>query len=82
MKRLLVDNVQSATAVPRDFLAPPGRIGTVVVGSEAEFNLSEANPIDDLGTLRSPSAVMENGRWLSPRFLQDKLVLVASSDGN
>ena len=56
---------------------PP--FGEVRPGDRADLILSDANPLDDLETLRNPAGVMSHGHWYDRRDLQRLLDSVASS---
>ncbi|WP_020499070.1 amidohydrolase family protein [Sciscionella marina] len=47
------------------FLGQESEWGTITVGSRADLLLSEANPLEDLSTLRRPRAVFTNGYHLT-----------------
>jgi hypothetical protein len=56
----------TATAAPGDFIAKTKggtRFGRVVPGERADLIMTAANPLSDLGTLRTPLGVMTAGKW-------------------
>lgn len=69
----------TATRTPGAFIAATHpdaeRFGTVTAGARADLLLVEANPLDDLATLRRPLGVMAAGRW------RDRAALQAMLDG-
>ena len=52
--------------------------GKVQRGYRADLILSDANPLDDLETLRKPAGVMSHGHWYDRADLQGLLDSVAS----
>lgn len=54
----------TATVAPPRFFALPDEDGTITQGQRADMVLLSANPLDDLATLRNPTAVVANGRLL------------------
>ncbi|WP_223787263.1 amidohydrolase family protein [Marinicella meishanensis] len=48
--------------------------GTIETGHRADFILTEANPLDSLETLKTPSGVMARGRFWSQDHLQSLLL--------
>jgi hypothetical protein len=71
----------AASRAPGEMIARayPGQVpfGTVAPGARADLVLSAANPLDDLGTLRSPLGVMAGGRWVDEAQLASLLQGVA-----
>lgn len=71
----------AATRAPGEMIRraiPSGdAFGTVARGNRADLLLLEANPLDDLATLRQPLGVMANGKWYSRADLQALLDGVA-----
>jgi hypothetical protein len=71
----------AATRTPGEFIvrtlkgAEP--FGTVTPGARADLILSEANPLEDLSTLRRPLGVMANGRWYARANLEALLDRIA-----
>jgi imidazolonepropionase-like amidohydrolase len=56
----------TATRQPGDFMQAQGGgtpFGRIEVGARADLLLTQANPVDDLGTLRRPLGVMGGGQW-------------------
>ncbi len=74
--------LSSATRVPGDFIVATihdmPAFGRVEAGNRADLILSDANPLDDLATLRKPVGVMTHGRWYDRSELQALLDSVAS----
>lgn len=69
--------LETATANPGRFL---GRnLGTIAVGQVADLLLVASNPLDDLGTLRHPEAVMIGGKWLDRERLAEMLAPLEES---
>ncbi|HEU4663329.1 MAG TPA: amidohydrolase family protein [Dokdonella sp.] len=52
--------------------------GTVGAGKRADLVLSQANPLDDLSTLRRPLGVMVDGRWHNAADLRAILATIAA----
>ena len=71
-----------ATRVPGELVNryAPGAapVGTVTVGSRADLVMTDANPLDGLGTLERPAGVMANGRWFDAAELNAMIEGVAS----
>ena len=58
--------LHAATAAPGDFITKTKGgtpFGRIAVGERADLILSARNPLDDLGTLRTPRGVMVAGHW-------------------
>jgi hypothetical protein len=74
--------LSAATRTPGEFVSrtihdsPP--FGQVTPGYRADLTLSDANPLDDLRTLRTPAGVMSHGHWYDRAALQGLLDNVAS----
>lgn len=64
--------LRTATSNPGIFLDPKGEVGTVAEGTRADLLLVESNPLTDLATLRSPTAVVLRGRFLLPGELPER----------
>jgi imidazolonepropionase-like amidohydrolase len=56
--------LRSATVEPARFLGREQEFGLVAAGHRADLLLLDVNPLDDIGTLREPRAVMLRGQWL------------------
>ena len=69
-----VDEVlRMATAEAAKFLREEGEWGVVAAGARADLVLLDADPRDDLSTLRRPAGVMMNGHWYDAAFLEAEL---------
>ena len=55
----------TATVAPPRFFRLPDQDGTIAPGRRADLVLLDANPLEDLATLRRPTAVIANGRVLA-----------------
>ena len=69
--------IQSGTLNPAKFFNAEGKYGEIVEGAYAEFVLLNANPLNELETLRSPAGVMAGNRWLSREVIEVKLAEIA-----
>lgn len=71
----------TATRTPGEFIrrAMPDAepFGTIAPGGRADLLLLQANPLEDLTTLRKPLGVMANGRWYTRKELESLLDEVA-----
>jgi imidazolonepropionase-like amidohydrolase len=56
--------LRSATIEPARFLRREQEFGLVAPGHRADLLLLDGNPLDDMGALREPRAVMLRGQWL------------------
>jgi hypothetical protein len=69
--------LSAATRTPGEFIgkaihdSPP--FGEVKPGYRADLMLSDADPLEDLTTLRTPAGVMSHGRWYDRRDLKGLL---------
>lgn len=61
--------LQSATIVPARAMGLGSVTGSLEVGKEADIAILDANPLDDIGNIKSVSAVMTNGRYFSSNTL-------------
>lgn len=61
--------LQSATIVPARAMGLGSVTGSLEVGKEADIAILDANPLDDIGNIKSVSAVMTNGRYFSSNVL-------------
>jgi hypothetical protein len=75
-------SLSAATRTPGEYIATVvrdrPRFGEVQPSYRADLILTDANPLDDLGTLRNPVGVMSHGRWYDRHELQTLLDSVAS----
>ncbi len=71
-----------ATAAPGAYLASvvreAGPFGTVEAGARADLLLLDADPLEDLATLRRPAGVMAAGAWFSAADLDAMLEAAAA----
>ncbi len=58
------DALSAATLAAAEYLGDP-TIGVLAAGARADLVLVDENPLENLRTLRRPSGVMVNGRWIS-----------------
>ncbi len=65
--------LRMATADAASFLREEGEWGVVAAGARADLVLLDADPRDDLSTLRRPAGVMMNGHWYDAAFLASEL---------
>jgi imidazolonepropionase-like amidohydrolase len=60
------DALAAATVNPARFPGLRGEVGVVKGGGRADLLLLEADPLENLRTMRSPTAVILRGRFLVP----------------
>ncbi len=65
--------LRTATTNPARFFNASGRFGTVREGLDADLILVDANPLEDVRSLRKLAGVMVRGEWLSRKDLDAKL---------
>jgi hypothetical protein len=65
--------LRTATTNPARFFNASQRFGTVREGLEADVILVDANPLEDVRSLRKLAGVMVRGEWLSRKELDAKL---------
>ena len=65
--------LRMATADAAKFLREEGEWGVVAAGARADLVLLDADPREDLSTLRRPAGVMMNGHWYDAAFLDAEL---------
>jgi imidazolonepropionase-like amidohydrolase len=70
--------LKTGTADVGDHFSARDRFGRVAVGQRADLILANANPLGDLGSLRSPAGVMVRGRWLPAADIQKQLDAIAA----
>jgi len=63
----------SATRLPATWLGIDDKIGTVEVGKYADLLLLDANPLNDIGSIRKISGVFVNGRWVNKQKIDTML---------
>jgi imidazolonepropionase-like amidohydrolase len=56
-----MEALQSATVVPARVMKMEGESGTVEAGKRADFDILDANPLDDIHNIRSVRSVVANG---------------------
>jgi imidazolonepropionase-like amidohydrolase len=61
----------TATVAPPRFFGLTDQDGTIAPGRRADLVLLDANPLDELATLRRPWAVIVGGRVLDRQALDD-----------
>lgn len=59
--------LRAGTVDAAAFLGRSNEFGTVAVGNRADLILLDADPLADLGALRTPAGVMVRGRWYPGR---------------
>jgi imidazolonepropionase-like amidohydrolase len=70
--------ITTATVNPAIYFAAEDTFGRVQAGLDADLLLSDANPLEQPGTLRKPLGVMLRGRWISADELGAGLKRIAS----
>jgi imidazolonepropionase-like amidohydrolase len=60
----LYEALRAATVNPARFLGKESEFGTIAAGKRADLLLVDANPLENLATLKSPAGVMVRGKWL------------------
>jgi imidazolonepropionase-like amidohydrolase len=65
--------LRTATAIPAAHVPGFADTGVLVAGRAANAVLVDANPLLDVGALRSPKAVLINGNWLPRNELDRRL---------
>ena len=66
----------TATVAPPRFFRLADQDGTIAPGRRADLVLLDANPLEDLATLRRPRAVIVGGRVLDRQALDDMEALL------
>jgi imidazolonepropionase-like amidohydrolase len=62
--------IRMATLNAAEVLGVADRFGSIEEGKIADLVLTAGNPLQDLDSLRAPSAVIKNGQWLGTEELQ------------
>ncbi len=70
--------LQMATIDAARVLGVEDELGSIEVGKTADLVMTAENPLDDLGRLRSPAAVVKNGQFLD----RDELEALKASARN
>jgi imidazolonepropionase-like amidohydrolase len=71
----------AATVAPPRFFGLGGQDGTIAAGRRADLVLLDANPLENLATLRRPLAVIVGGRVLDRAPLDEMETALLSSGG-
>jgi imidazolonepropionase-like amidohydrolase len=74
------DAIRAATVHAARVLGMEGRLGSVVVGADADLLLLGENPLEDLGALRRPEAVMSRGVLYDREAIAGLLAAAAAPD--
>jgi imidazolonepropionase-like amidohydrolase len=74
--------LEIGTRRPAEYFDAADQFGTVAVGSRADLILLEANPADDIGSVRNRVGVMVNGRWIPANEIERRLREIALFYGN
>ncbi|MEM1134694.1 MAG: amidohydrolase family protein [Bacteroidota bacterium] len=68
-----LEAIQIGTINPATFLNKTGEFGEIIKGASADCILVANNPLEDLQALRAINGVMVRGKWLSKKFIDNKL---------
>ncbi len=68
----------AGTVNPAIYFAAEDRFGRIQPGLAADLILVAENPLEDISTLRNPSGVMLQGRWLPVDELNARLATIAA----
>ena len=74
--------LEIGTRRPAEYFDAADQFGTVAVGSRADLILLEANPADDIGSVRNRVGVMVNGQWIPADEIERRLREIALFYGN
>ena len=74
--------LEIGTRRPAEYFDAADQFGTVAVGRRADLILLEANPADDIGSVRNRVGVMVNGRWIPADEIERRLREIALFYGN
>ncbi len=69
--------LQSGTVNPARFFGMEQQFGSIAEGMAADLLLLDANPLQDLQALKTPSGVMVRGVWLDRKTIDSKLQEIA-----
>ena len=72
--------LKTATVNPAKFLGKTGEFGIIAPNARADAVLLDRNPLEDLGALREPRAVLVRGKWL-PREDLDRMLQALTAHG-
>ena len=59
------DVIQAATINPAKALKIAEQYGSIKVGKVADLVITQENPSEDIGYLKTPNAVIKNGQWVA-----------------
>ena len=62
--------LRAATLTAAETLGIEDRYGTAEIGRIADLVVVDANPLEDLGALQQPRAVIKAGQWISSEELK------------
>ena len=74
--------LEIGTRRPAEYFDAADQFGTVAVGRRADLILLEANPADDIGSVRNRVGVMVNGQWIPADEIERRLREIALFYGN
>ena len=74
--------LEIGTRRPAEYFDAADQFGTIAVGRRADLILLEANPADDIGSVRNRVGVMVNGRWIPADEIERRLREIALFYGN
>ena len=74
--------LEIGTQRPAEYFDATDEFGMVAVGRRADLLLLTANPLDDIGHVRSRAGVMINGRWIPTDEVDRRLRDIALFYGN
>src|SRR5690606_20342307 len=71
----------TGTRNPTAYFGTPEELETDAVGRRANLNLSDANPLEDVGNGKRRAGMMTHGRWLPEAEIQQRLDRIARESG-
>ena len=74
--------LEIGTRRPAEYFDAADQFGTIAVGRRADLILLEANPADDIGSVRNRVGVMVNGQWIPADEIERRLREIALFYGN